>query len=77
MFQVGCRRPSVRRSGFDSDPEYIRLMVKRMALGQVFLRTIQLSLFGDVVLQPHAHLSVSNTFICRTNWRNLGTFGYR
>jgi len=33
--------------------------------------------FGAVALQIHAHLSLSNTFICRTNWRSLGTFGYR
>lgn len=50
---------------------------EEMALGQVFLRTIRLSLFGAVALQLHAHLSLSNTFICKTNWRSLGTFGYR
>jgi hypothetical protein len=58
-------------------PSICKIYGEKIELGQVFLREIRLSLFGAVTLQLHANLSISDTFICRTNSESLGTFGYR
>ena len=58
-------------------PSICKIYGEKLAVGQVFLRAIRLPLFGAVALQHHTHLSLSNTFTCRTNWRSLVTFGNR
>ena len=72
MTQVVSHRLSPWRPGFDPGPVRLRLMVDKVALGQVVPRVLR---FSPVIIPPVFHTHHLNvTLNRRTIGRSLGTF---
>ena len=64
----------MRRSGFDSRSAYVRFVVNKMALWQVFFRVLQFYPLRIIPTKLYTHLHLCFAFTRKTNGSSLGTF---
>ena len=64
----------MRRSGFDPSSAYVRFVVDKVALRQVFLRVLRFYPFSAIPVNLPTHLHLRFAVTRRTKGRSLGTF---
>jgi len=64
----------MRRSGFDARSAYMRFVVDKVALGQVFFRVFRFYPLSIIPTNLHTHLHLRFAVTRRINGRSLGSF---
>jgi hypothetical protein len=73
MLSKNCRGREIspRRPGFDPRSVYLRLVVDKFALENVYLRILLVSPVSIILTVLHTHLHINIALTRRTNWRSL------